>query len=139
MAQSSELPPPRATKPSTRAARAAAAPAATHVAVGVLGEVVEAGHADAGRVEDLLDPVGVAGPHHAGIADEQDVAQAELAGQRASALDDAGAEDQPRARLPVDEGRQDGEVHERGDGCREGCRKHVMVWSLTMPTACMKA
>ena len=69
------------------------------------------------------------------VAHQQHVAQAELRGERTGALHHAGAEDQAGARLPVDEGGQDGEVHAR----EEGCRKQSTVWSLTMPTACMNA
>ena len=73
-------------------------------------------------LEELLDRVGVAGPHHALVADQQDVVQAELRRQRAGAGDDAGPENQAGPRLPVDEGGWDGEVHGRGGMPEARCR-----------------
>ena len=92
LAQSSELPPPSATIPSTRAAPATSRRRRT-LPVGVLREVVEAGDGDAGRFEHLLYPLRVAGPHHPRIADEQHPAEAEFLRERAAALDHAGPED----------------------------------------------
>ena len=104
------------------------------VAVRVLRELAEARDADPFALEQVLDRVGVAGPLDPLVAHEQDVVQLELRRQRAGAGDDAGPEDQPGPGLPVDEGGKDGEVH-----VRDGCLKQSIVWSFTMPTACMNA
>ena len=78
------------------------APALDHRRVRVDVEVVERNRVHAGGAQQPQGPFHVARLEQARVGDEQRLREAQLAGDVAEALDSAGAEDEPRAKLEVE-------------------------------------
>ena len=96
LAQSSELPPPRATMESTRLDAANTPSGFHHAAVGVGVEVVEAEGGDAGLGQEALRTADVAGGDQPRVGHEERPGEAQLGRELAQTRERAGAEHDAR-------------------------------------------
>ena len=93
LAQSSELPPPKPMMASTSEAGGVGAAGLDHVAVGVLAELVKREGGEAGLLQRSHGGGDGAGRDEAGIGDEQDAGEPEIAGEGAEPRRGARGED----------------------------------------------